>query len=273
MTTLPTDDARTAALGLGFDGFNLQAVNNDGVTLGYRIAGSGPTVLLVHGWPQSGYEWRQTAADLVQDHRVIVPDSRGAAGSDKPDAGYDKSTMASDLRAVLADANADDAHVVGHDIGLMVAYAFARRYPEITKTLTLIDAFVPGAPMSKMILSSLGPWHFGFHSQVDLATTIVAGRERAYFDFFFDGVSVDPSLITAEDRDFYVAAAQQPGALAAGFKTYAAATTVDSAENEEVLARDGRVTLPVLGIGGSASLGPHGPDARRDRQRCSHRHD
>ena len=257
MTALQSTTQHTEALARGFEGFDLRSVTRDGVSIGYRVAGTGPAVLLVHGWPQSGYTWHQVAADLVADHTVVVPDYRGAAGSDKPDGGYDKATMAADLHAVLVDAGISVAHVVGHDIGMMVAYAFARQFPDATATLTLMDGFVPGTPMFGTIMSSLGPWHFGFHSQVDLAVAMVTGRERAYFDYWYDSVMVDPTRMSDADRDFYAAQFQAPGALAAGFRTYQAATTVDAAENERVLAGDGRLTLPVLGIGGAASLGPY----------------
>lgn len=250
-----TDD-RTAVLARGFDGFAIRVATHDGVRIGYRVAGSGPAVLLVHGWPQSGHTWHSIAADLARDHRVVVPDYRGAAGSDKPASGYDKATMAADLRAVLTDAGVDEAHIVGHDIGMMVAYAFARRYPAATRTLTLIDGLVPGTPMFTRMMSSLGPWHFGFHSQVPLATALVTGRERAYFDHFFDGAMVDATAMTDTDRDFYAAAFRTPEALAAGFRTYAAATTVDAEDNARTLATDGKLTVPVLGIGGAASTGP-----------------
>jgi len=250
-----TDD-RTAVLARGFDGFDIRAATHDGVSIGYRVAGTGPGVLLVHGWPQNGHTWHTIAADLARDHRVVVPDYRGAAGSDKPTAGYDKATMAADLHAVLSDAGVDEAHIVGHDIGMMVAYAFARGYPAATRTLTLIDGLVPGTPMFTTVMSSLGPWHFGFHSQVELATAMVTGRERAYFDHFFDTNMVDPSAMTGADRDFYATAFQTPGALAAGFRTYAAATTIDAEDNARTLATGGKLTVPVLGIGGAASVGP-----------------
>ncbi len=118
--------------------------------------------MLIHGYPQSGYEWHAVAADLARDHRAVVPDYRGAAGSDAPGSGYDKITMARDLRAVLEDADAGTAHVVGHDIGAMVAYAYARQFQPATATLTLMDGIVPGTQLFTKLMSSLGPWHFGF---------------------------------------------------------------------------------------------------------------
>lgn len=259
MTATHSDIApdQAQALERGFEGFEVRRAVHDGVGIGYRLRGQGPAVLFVHGYPQSGYEWHAVAADLANDHLVIVPDYRGAAGSDKPAGGYDKATMAADLYAVLLDADAESAHVVGHDIGLMVAYAFARAYPGATRTLSLIDGIVPGTSMFTAMMSSLGPWHFGFHSQVDLATAVVRDHERVYFDWLFDNHMTNPAAITEADRDFYVEAARAPGALAAGFRTYEAATTVDSLANEKTLAADGQLSMPVLGIGGAMSLGAY----------------
>lgn len=257
MTSLQNSAQQTQTLARGFEGFDLRRVDRDGVSLGYRIAGEGPAVLLIHGWPQTGYTWHQIAARLSGSYTVIVPDYRGAGASDKPAGGYDKATMAADLHAVIADAGISQAHVVGHDIGTMVAYSFARQFPDATTTLSLLDGFVPGTPMFSTIMSSLGPWHFGFHSQVDLAVSLVSGREREYFDYWYTAVMVDPQLVSDADRDFYADQFRAPAALAAGFRTYEAATSVDISENESVLAANGKLSLPVLGIGGASSLGPY----------------
>lgn len=257
MTSTQNSERQTQTLARGFDGFDLRRADRDGVSLGYRIAGEGPAVLLIHGWPQTGYAWHRVAANLSDSYTVMVPDYRGAGASDRPADGYDKATMAADLYAILADAGISRAHVVGHDIGTMVAYAFARQFPDATVTMSLLDGFVPGTPMFATMMSSLGPWHFGFHSHVDLAVSLVSGREREYFDYWYNVAMVDPALLSVADRDFYADQFRAPDALAAGFRTYQAATSVDVAENEGVLAANGKLTLPVLGIGGASSLGPY----------------
>ncbi len=252
-TTLSAE--QTDALQRGFDDFDLRAVTRDGVSLGYRVAGSGPTVVLVHGYPQSGLSWSAVAHDLVHDHRVVVPDYRGSAGSDVPADGYDKETLARDLAAVLADAGVGPAHIVGHDFGMMIGYAYARLFPAETSTLTVLDAIIPGIPSFGGLIGAMGLWHFGFNSQAQLAAALVAGRERTYFDWYFDNFCANPAAIPDADRDFYAAAGQRPGALAAGFSLYVATGTQDASANEQALARDGKLTMPVLGIGGAYSTG------------------
>ena len=248
-TTTPTDPA-TTALARGFD---VRSAQHDGVRIGYRVAGQGAPLVLLHGFPQTGYAWHAVARALVVDHRVIVVDNRGAGGSDKPQDGYDKLTMAADVRAVLAEAGVVRAHLVGHDIGAMVAYAFARRYADASLSLTMMESGAAGTPVYDSFTQLM--WHFGFHGQVDLASTLVRGRERAYFDHFFDTYTVDPGAVPAADRDFYAEAAQAPGALPAMFRTYAAISAVDAPHNSAELAAHGRLTLPVLGLGGATSVG------------------
>ncbi len=246
---------REAVLRLGFADFDVRTVTHDGVEIGYRVRGNGPAVVLIHGYPQSGYEWRHIAHELSSRFRVIVPDYRGAAGSSKPEVGYDKRTMAADIHAVALDAGAEIAHVVGHDIGMMVAYAYARSFASETATLTLLDGVIPGTPMFANFIASGRAWHFGFHNEVDLAAQLLAGRESIYFDWIFDGNTVVKEAIGAEERAFYVREAQAPGALKAGLRTYAAVAE-DGVENEKVLKRDGKLSMPVLALGGAFSLGP-----------------
>ena len=257
VSTTSLSAEQTTALGRGFEGFDLRAVNRDGVSLGYRVAGDGPVVVLVHGYPQSGLSWRTVAADLAHDHRVVLPDYRAAPGSDVPADGYDKITMAHDLATVLADAGVGPAHVVGHDFGMMIAYAYAQLFPSQTRTLTLMDAVIPGIPSFRALIGGAGLWHFGFNAQVEMATAVVTGRERAYFDWFFDNFCANPAVLPPAERDFYVAAAQRPGALRAQFLMYAAAAGVDAEANERALASAGRLAMPTFGIGGAYSMGPY----------------
>jgi pimeloyl-ACP methyl ester carboxylesterase len=116
----------------------------NGVKLHYRISGSGTAVVLLHGYTQTGHMWHPLVPSLAPRHTVIVPDLRGVGGSSKPDTGYDKKTLAQDIRALVASLGFDRATVVGHDIGLMVAYAYAAQFPEATERVVLMDAFLPG---------------------------------------------------------------------------------------------------------------------------------
>jgi pimeloyl-ACP methyl ester carboxylesterase len=254
-TTTPQSADQTSALNRGFDGFEIRAANRDGISLGYRSAGDGPSVVLIHGYPQTGYCWHTVAANLAADHRVIVPDYRGAAGSDVPETGYDKETMAHDLAAVLVDADAGPVHVVGHDIGMMIGYAYARLFPASTRTLTMLDAILPGVPSFRTLIGASGLWHFGFNTQTQLAAALVNGRERTYFDWYFDNFCANPSVISDEDREFYAAAARRPGALVSQFQLYATSVAEDVEANERALAAAGKLTVPVFGISGAYSLG------------------
>lgn len=252
-----SDDDRRQALRRGFAGFDIRtATSADGTRIGYRVAGTGEAVLLIHGFPQSGYEFRDLAAALARDHRVIVPDYRGAAGSDVPPDGYDKRTMAADLRAVVLDADAGPAHVIGHDIGTTLAFAYARDHTDAVSTLTLVDGIVPGTATLQGIVASGHAWHFGFHREVALATALIQGRERVYVDWMIDGNTVDPTTMGDEDRGFYARGLARPGATAAAMQTYATWFQQDASDNQDFLARVGKLTLPVLAVGGQHSLGP-----------------
>lgn len=132
--------------------FKTQTVNADGVALHVRVGGSGPAVVLIHGFGDTGDMWTPLAVALARDHRVIVPDLRGLGLSSKPEGGYDKKTQAGDIRAILDKLGVDKADIVGHDIGTMVAYAYAACYPDKTTKLVVMDAPVPGVPPWEQIV-------------------------------------------------------------------------------------------------------------------------
>jgi len=253
---MTTSTESSELLAAGFPGFRVGLCPVGDEVIGYRVAGSGPDVLLVHGFPQTGYEWRDVASALAEHFRVIVVDCRGAGGSSKPAGGYDKSTMARDVRAVLDHLGSTAAHIVGHDIGMMVAFAYARQFESDTTTLTMMDAVIPGTPLFTQLVTANPPWHFLFHRNVELATALVRDRERLYFDHFFDTFMVDRASVPDADRDFYVQCMRAPGALEAGIKGYAAFPG-DGVENLAWLEGGGRLTMPVLMLGGAASLGPY----------------
>src|SRR6266851_3582094 len=145
-----------------------------------RWGGKGPVVVLIHGYAQNSDSWAPLAADLVTDHTVVVPDLRGIGRSSKPDGGYDKKTQAKDIRAVVTGLGYDKTFVVAHDIGNMVAYAYAAIYPDKVERLVVMDAPIPGIDPWNEILLNPGVWHFNFHGPD--AERLVAGRERIYFD-------------------------------------------------------------------------------------------
>jgi len=221
------------------------------VRLHYRIGGRGSPVVLLHGYTQTGHMWGPLASELAKKHTVIVPDLRGAGASDKPAGGYDKKTMAQDVRALLLSLGLDRSAVVGHDIGLMVAYAYAAQYPQATDKLVLMDAFLPGIGDWKNVWLLRDLWHFHFHGEVPLA--LVAGRERIYFEHFWNDFAADPRHSLSEsDRRLYSAAYAQPNGMRSGFEYF---------KNFEQDARDfagfasAKLTMPLLVLGGEKASG------------------
>ncbi|HEX5782843.1 MAG TPA: alpha/beta hydrolase [Solirubrobacteraceae bacterium] len=223
-----------------------------GLRLHYVTAGAGErTVMLLHGFPQTWWQWRETIPPLVDaGFRVIAPDYRGAGHSWRPAGGYDKRTMAGDLDRLLREhlGVAGPVAVVGHDIGLMVAYAYARDYD--ASQLVVVDAPLPGTDVFDRLRSDPRVWHFAFHGARDVAEMLVAGRERPYLQAFFDARSFVP--IDDADLDVYVSAYSAPGAMRAGFELYRAFDQ-DATDNRASFERDGKLQVPVLAVGGEIS--------------------
>jgi pimeloyl-ACP methyl ester carboxylesterase len=157
--------------------------------------------------------------ELAKTHKVIAPDLRGFGGSSKPESGYDKKIMAQDIRALVASLGAKRIGIVGHDIGLMVAYAYAAQYPSDVERIVLMDAFLPGVGDWTHVWLLRDMWHFHFYGKTPLA--LVEGRERIYFEHFWNDFTADPAHSVSEaDRQFYAAAYAQPGAMRAGFEVF-----------------------------------------------------
>ena len=193
----------------------------NGTKLHYFIAGKGEPILLLHGYAQNSHMWRPLMPELAKTHMVIAPDLRGFGQSDKPESGYDKPTMAKDVHALAVSLGLQRVGVVGHDIGLMVAYAYAAQYPAEVDRIVLMDAFLPGVGdwTSVWLLRDL--WHFHFYGKTPLA--LVEGRERIYFEHFWNDFAADPTRSVSEaDRKLYAAAYAQPGAMRAGFEVFRA---------------------------------------------------
>ena len=224
-----------------------------GLRLHYVTAGEGEkTILLIHGFPQTWWEWREVIEPLVAaGYRVVAPDYRGAGNSWRPAGGYDKRTVARDLRVLLREhlGIATPVTLVGHDIGLMVAYAYAQAYRDEVAELVVVDAPLPGTTVFDALRTDPRVWHFAFHAVRDLPEHLVAGREREYLRFFFDARTSDPSAL---DLDTFAAAYEQPGAMRAGFELYRAFDQ-DAEDNRAALAAAGKLTIPVLAVGGEKS--------------------
>jgi pimeloyl-ACP methyl ester carboxylesterase len=223
----------------------------NGVRLHYRIAGQGSPVVLLHGYAQTGHMWLPLVPALAQRHTVIVPDLRGAGGSSKPESGYDKKTLAVDIHELTHSLGFDRVRIVGHDIGLMVAYAFAAQFPEATERVVLMDAFLPGIGNWKDVWLLRDLWHFHFYGEVPLA--LVQGRERIYFEHFWNDFAADPKHSVPEaDRQIYAAAYAQPGGMRAGFEYFRSFER--DAQDFAQLART-RLATPMLVLTGEKASG------------------
>jgi len=223
----------------------------NGVRLHYRVAGTGSPVVLLHGYAQTGHMWLPLVPSLAQRHTVIVPDLRGAGASAKPESGYDKKTLAQDIHALTDSLGFDRVTVVGHDIGLMVAYAYAAQFPQATERVALMDAFLPGIGNWKDVWLLRDLWHFHFYGEVPLA--LVQGRERIYFEHFWNDFAADPKHSVPEaDRQLYAAAYAQPGGMRAGFEYFRAFER--DAQDFAQLATT-RLAMPMLVLTGEKASG------------------
>jgi pimeloyl-ACP methyl ester carboxylesterase len=198
-----------------------RVVSVNGIRLHYLVAGAGEPVILLHGYAQNSHMWRPLMVELAKTRLVIAPDLRGFGQSSKPATGYYKKTMAQDIHALAAALGFKHATVVGHDIGLMVAYAYAAQYPTEVDRIVLMDAFLPGVGDWKTVWLLRDLWHFHFYGETPLK--LVAGRERIYFEHFWNDFAADPTRSVPEaDRRFYAKAYAQPGAMRAGFEVFRA---------------------------------------------------
>jgi pimeloyl-ACP methyl ester carboxylesterase/quercetin dioxygenase-like cupin family protein len=222
----------------------------EGADIFVRWGGTGAVVVLIHGYAENSDSWAPLAADLMKDHTVVVPDLRGIGRSSKPTGGYDKKTQAKDIRAVVTALGFDRTFVVAHDIGNMVAYAYAAMYPDKVERLVVMDAPIPGIEPWNTILLNPGVWHFNFHGPD--AERLVAGRERIYFDRIWDDFTGDSSEPDEATRNFFTATYAQPGGMRAGFAQFTAFST-DAADNK--VFEQVKLTMPVLAVGGEKSFG------------------
>lgn len=230
--------------------FQTKEVQAGEVTLHVRVGGAGPAVVLLHGFGDTGDMWAPLAADLARDHRVVVPDLRGMGLSSRPGGGYDKWTQAGDIHAVLALLGIGRVTVVGHDIGTMVAFAYAARYRADTEQLVVMDAPVPGVPPWDDIVRNPLLWHFDFGGP-DMER-LVAGRERIYLDRFWNEFAGNPTRLDEQTRQHYAALYARPGAMRAAFAQFRSIRD-DAERNRGVIGE--RLTMRVLAIGGAKSFG------------------
>ena len=232
--------------------FHEQDIATNGTVMHVRVGGHGPAVVLLHGYGETGDMWAPLAADLARDHQVVVPDLRGMGLSSKPAGGYDKKTQGHDIAGVLDALKIGKTQLVTHDIGNMVGYAFAAENPGRVTRFVLMDAPLPGIGPWEEILKNPLLWHFRFGGP-DMER-LVAGRERIYLDRFWNEFSATPAKFSEASRAHYAALYARPGAMHAGFSQFAAFDQ-DAVDNQAFLAA-GKLSMPVLAIGGEKSFGP-----------------
>jgi pimeloyl-ACP methyl ester carboxylesterase len=223
----------------------------DGIQLHYLTAGHGPAVILLHGYTQTSRMWRPIIPLLAGKFTVIAPDLPGIGDSDIPRDGLDMKTAAIRIHALVKSLGIQKAEVVGHDIGLMVAYAYAAQFPGDTLKLVLMDAPLPGVPGWETVYNDPNFWHFRFNGPTPEA--LVQGRERAYFNYYWDDFAADKThSIPEADRAAYIAAYSRPGRMRAGWAYFVAFP--QAAKDFAVLAQT-KLTMPVLAIGGDKATG------------------
>jgi len=223
----------------------------NGLKMHYLVAGKGEPVILMHGYAQNSHMWRPLMKELGKTHLVIAPDLRGFGDTAKPEGGYDKKTMAQDVHALAQSLGVKKAGIAGHDIGLMVAYAYATQFPAEVDRIALLDAFIPGVGDTTNLFLLRDLWHFHFYGKTPLA--LVKGRERIYFEHFWNDFAADGKKSVSEaDRRFYTRKYAQPGAMKAGMEVFRAFD--QDAKDNQAFAKT-KLTMPMLVLGGEKSGG------------------
>jgi pimeloyl-ACP methyl ester carboxylesterase len=218
-----------------------------------RVGGTGPAVLLLHGFGDTGDMWQPLAVELAKSHTVIVPDLRGMGLSSHPEGGYTKAAQARDLAGILDALKVSDVAMVSHDIGNMVAYAFAAQFPARVNKWAVMDAPLPGLGTWDKQLVNPKVWHFNFRGPD--VERLVAGRERILLDRFYNELSANPAGIDEATRRHYARLYARPGAIHNAFGGQFAEFSTDAIDNRALLAKGGKLTMPILAIGGDHSYG------------------
>lgn len=234
------------------DAANGVAIVN-GLRMHYRYAGSGPLVVLLHGWPQTSYCWRHLIGPLSSAYTVVAPDLRGYGRTDKPVGGYDKRTMAGDVRELVHSLGHRRVRLVGHDRGARVAHRYALDHPEEVEKLAVLD-IIPTRAMWENLDARVARqyWHWLFHLQPDLPELLVGANVGGYVRYFLEKWTVNRHAFDDAAVDHYVRAFSQPGALRAGFDDYRASFPADQSDDEVDAGR--KLELPVLALWGASGL-------------------
>jgi pimeloyl-ACP methyl ester carboxylesterase len=223
----------------------------DGIQLHYLTAGSGPAVVLLHGYAETSRMWRPIIPLMAEKFQVIAPDLPGIGDSAIPKDGLDMKTAAIRMHTLVKKLGVQKARVVGHDIGLMVAYAYAAQFPAEVEKLVLMDAFLPGVAGWEAIYNNPGIWHFRFNGPTP--EKLVEGRERTYFEHFWNDFAADKTRsIPEEDRKAYTAAYSRPGRMRAGWAYF---VSFQQAAKDFADLSKTKLTMPLLTVGGDKANG------------------
>jgi pimeloyl-ACP methyl ester carboxylesterase len=226
----------------------------NGFLMHYVIGGKGDPIVLLHGFTETWYEWRNIIPELIANNfTVIAPDMRGLGDSEKPLTGYDKKTLAEDIYQLVKKLGYSKIYIVAHDWGGPVAYSYAAAHPEDVRKMIMLDTLLPGFGYEEAgNFSPNGIWHFSFHAVRDLPEKLIDGQEDVYLNWLYDVFLYNQSAITPEDREEYIKQYSKPGAMRAGFEYYRSVFE-DAEQNREY----GKVKLeiPMLTIGGEAGIG------------------
>ena len=247
------DDSLVIKLG---NGFVSDTAGVNGTTIHYVRGGTGPVVILVHGFPEDWYEWHKIMPRLSKKFTVIAVDLRGIGGSKATLAGYEKANMAEDIHQLIVHLKLRRVYIAGHDIGGMVAYAFLRSHPEETRGTMIIDVGLPG--LSPWEEDKVNPvlWHFGFHQMPKLPEQLIAGRQFIYFrEAFFDRFTLNNKAITDDEVTHYANSYGTPEQLRAGLEFYRAFP----ADEKFNSAQQSRLDVPIVLAGADHSVAPNLP--------------
>ena len=225
----------------------------NGFLMHYVMGGKGDPIVLLHGWPETWYEWRHIIPQLIANNfTVIAPDMRGLGDSEKPQTGYDTRTLADDIYQLVKKLGHTKIYIVAHDWGGPVAYSYAAAHPEDVKKMIILDTILPGFGWEEAgNFSPNGIWHFSFHAVRDLPEKLIEGQEDVYLNWFYDW-TYNQTAVTSEAREEYIRQYSKPGALRAGFEYYRA--VFEDAEQNKEYAKE-KLKIPILAIGGEAGVG------------------
>jgi pimeloyl-ACP methyl ester carboxylesterase len=259
----PGSLAEAPELPTGFtDTFTGRMIDIPGMRLHAVIGGSGPPLLLVHGWPENWYAWRFLMPTLARHFTVIAVDQRGMGLSDKPQEGYDTATLANDLVAMMRALGHERFALAGHDTGFAIAYAVAADHPERVERVALAE--IPGPPGSApspplFIPSPLNDrlWHIPFNRVEHLPEQLVEGREDLFYGYEFAIQGKLPDATVSYYCDLF----KNPDSLRGSFGWY---RYFDATVAQNQYRKTHRLVMPVLAIGGEAGYATMVGEAMQD---------